>query len=133
MKRFLLVSLLILVVLVSIFLFKRWQYVAEMNYCSFALDGHTFDEKPSYFETDEGKRYLVVPFPKNMSRDSIVEVLSDMSHSEVNTKESGKYHAYFNPFGEGDEFAVFVPPFESFPSLFETKAVPFAYYVQEIE
>ena len=133
MKRLLIVLLLVLIVISGIILINRWQYIAEMRYCSFALDGHTLSEEPLYFETDGGQRYIVVPFPKEMNRESIVDILSDMNYSDVNTKNSGEYQVYYNPFGEGEDFAVFVPPFDSFPSLFETKAVPFAYYVQEIE
>lgn len=114
-----------------------------MEYCGFALEGdvgfyYPDDEGIHYdvviFNLEDGRVYEVIPFPEGLERKDIVNALSSIKSEKITEQTGVESMLYPDPFGEGSKYAV-IAPTPDLPPFFPkcSIAVPFAYYVVEIE
>lgn len=137
MKKFWIIVLSIVLSIVLIFTcafaYSSWQDVKKMRHCSFDLDG----DEEVFFYLEDGRSYKAIPFPKELERNDIINIITSMKREHLNTVNKADYHVYYDPFNEGIEYAVFVPLpsfLELLPAPFSsTDAVPFAYYAVQLE
>lgn len=110
--------------------YSCWEYVKEMKYCGFALEG----DNEVIFRLEDGRTYKAIPFPEKMVRPDIVDILSSVKSEKIREQEGWERVLYPDPFGEGSEYVV-IAPLPELPPLFPVSsiAVPFAYYAVEIE
>ena len=134
MKKLLVIVLAIILSVVLIFIcvfdYSSSQYVKEMRYCGFALEG----DDEVVFHLEDGRCYKAIPFPGEMVRSDIVDTLSSAESEKIREQVGWENMLYHDPFGEGSEYVV-IAPLPELPPLFPVSsiAVPFAYYAVEIE
>ncbi|MBO7162102.1 MAG: hypothetical protein J6W15_04705 [Clostridia bacterium] len=134
MKKLLVIVLAIILSVVLIFIcvfdYSSSQYVKEMRYCGFALEG----DDEVVFHLEDGRCYKAIPFPGEMVRSDIVDALSSAESEKIIKQNGGKNILYHDPFEMGDKYVV-IAPLPELPPLFPVSsiAIPFAYYAVEVE
>ena len=124
------IFLLIILLITCACAYSRWEYVKEMKYCTFDLDG----DEEVFFYLEDGRTYKVIPFPEGLGHYDIVDALSSVKSEKITEQVGWESILYFDLFGEGSEYVV-IAPLPELPPLFPKSsiAIPFAYYAVEVE
>ena len=124
------IFLLIILLITCACAYSRWEYVKEMKYCTFDLDG----DEEVFFYLEDGRTYKVIPFPEDLGHYDIVDALSSVESETIIKQNGGKSIMYSDPFEMGDKYVV-IAPRPKLPPFFPKSsiAIPFAYYAVEVE